>query len=88
MASFNVLFILLTLTGIRPEKPLPNVEHQLGCEGDLMPNDRVFAMSFVGGGDPNYVTKAEIQRRRGAEVDEVIRWPSERHRTFRIRGHA
>ena len=39
----------------------------------LMPNDRVFAMSFAGV-YPHYVTKAEKKGRTKDEVDDVIRW--------------
>lgn len=42
-------------------------------EGNLMANDRVFAMSFASV-YPHYVKKAETKGRTKEELDEVIRW--------------
>ena len=42
-----------------------------------MANDRVFAMSFAGV-YPHYVAKAEKKGRTKEEVDEIIRWLTER----------
>jgi len=42
-------------------------------EGNVMANDRVFAMSFAGV-YPHYVAKAEKKGRTKEEVDEIIRW--------------
>ena len=45
----------------------------LGHEGNVVANDRVFAMSFAGV-YPHYEAKAEKKGRTREEVDEVIRW--------------
>lgn len=42
-------------------------------KGNVMTNDRVFAMSFAGV-YPHYVMKAEKKGRTKEEVDEIIRW--------------
>jgi hypothetical protein len=46
---------------------------EVNGEGNVMANDRVFAMSFASV-YPHYVTKAEKKGRTKEEVDEVIRW--------------
>ena len=51
-------------------------------------NDRVFAMSFAGV-YPHYVAKAEKKGRTKKEVDEIIRWLTERLQSaVRSRGDA
>ena len=53
-----------------------------------MANDRVFAMSFAGV-YPHYVAKAEKKGRSREEIDEIIRWLTERLQSaVRSRGEA
>ena len=49
------------------------IQYEAARRGNVMTNDRVFAMSFASV-YPHYVKKAETKGRTKEELDEVIRW--------------